>query len=158
MCQGEENRLFVKSSRDTVLELETSTTTFTKLKTINIGSTVMRYGLCYVPDPHRLLVFSDDKVVRAVSCDDDTIVWKVKHANDPGCSLYIPSHNTILVADWMKNRVVILYPDRRLEMQSITLPGYEGKIKWLYLLNDQIIVGDQEFLENKSTISYFSVK
>ena len=55
MCQGEDNKLFVQSDNDTVLELDRSTTAFTKVRTINTGPT---YSLCYVPDG--LLVVSHE--------------------------------------------------------------------------------------------------
>ena len=67
MCQGEENRLFVQSVAG-VLELNTSTTTFIKLRTISTGVSRPLYVLCYVPDPHRLLVVGDENEVRAASC------------------------------------------------------------------------------------------
>ena len=67
MCHGEEKSIFVKSSDGAVLELNISATTFTKVKKIRIGDD---NGLCYVPDPHRLLIVCDENEVRAVSCDD----------------------------------------------------------------------------------------
>ena len=157
MCQGEENRLFVQSGHFDVLELDTSTTTFTKLKTIYIGSTVALYGLCYVPDPHRLLVVCFLGEVRAVSCDDNTVVWRAKKDKDlkPGRLLYIPSHNAILVADWRKNEVVVLNSGPGSQIQSITLPHNVYEIRGLCLFNDQIIVASGVYGRH---ISYFSLK
>ena len=164
MCHGEENRLFVKLFSDAVLELDTSTTTFTKVRTINTGP---GFSLCYVPNPYRLLVVSDDGTdeVRAMSCDNNTVVWRVKKDNhlDPGHSLYIPSHNAILVVDWMKilvvdwmkNRVVVLNATTGLQQQSITLPHNVSKIRGMCLFNDQIIVASEG---DGGRISYFSLK
>ena len=156
MCHGEENRLFVQSSGGNVLELDTSTTTFTKLRTIHTGR---GYNLCYVPDPHRLLVVSDVEryEVRAASCDDDTVVWRLQKDNDlnPGRSLYIPSHDAILVADRMKNEVVVLNPGTGLQVQSIMLPHNVCYIRRMCLFNDQIIVESQG---DGGRISYFSLK
>ena len=154
--QGEENRLFVQSSSGNVLELDTSTTTFTRVRTINTGP---GFSLCYVPDPHRLLVVSDvgRHEVRAASCDDDTVVWRVQSDDDlyPGRSLYIPGHNAILVADRCENRVVILNSLTGLQIQTITLPHNVCYIRRMCLFNDQIIVESQG---DGRRISYFSPK
>ena len=156
MCQGEENRLFVQSSGDNVLELDTSTTTFTKVRTINTGA---GFSLCYVPDPHRLFVVSDGNrdEVRVVSCDDDTVEWRVKKDDDlnPGHLLYIPSHDAILVEDWKKNRVVVFNSGTGSQIQSITLPDNVHKIGGMCLFNDQIIVASEG---DGGRISYFSLK
>ena len=74
ICQGEENRIFVRL-RGAVLELDTSTTSFTRLRTIETGYFP---SFCYVPDPHRLLVISHYDKVRAVSCDNNNYAGKVK--------------------------------------------------------------------------------
>ena len=104
MCHCEENRLFVQSS-DGVLELDISTTSFTKVKAINSG---WGHGLCYVPYPHRLLVVIDVNEVRAVCCDDKKPVWTVNSDFIVSNILYTPTHKSIIVADWSRNRVVIL--------------------------------------------------
>ena len=106
-------------------------------------------------------IVCDENEVRAVSCDDESVMWRVEKGDnlDPGRSLYIPSRNAILVIDRRKNcRVVILHPGTELEMQSIPLPDYDAKLKWLCLVNDQIVVGGQDFQENRLVSSYFSVK
>ena len=118
---GDKNRLFVELYGG-VLELDTSTTKFTTVKTFNTGLAKI---LCYVPDPHQLLVVRDGKnEVRAVSCDDNTVVWRVQREGglDPGLWLYIPCRETILVDDWRKKRVVVLHPGTGSEIKSISLP------------------------------------
>ena len=153
MCHGEENRMFVRSSGDKVLELDTSSTTFTKVRTLNTG---MGFSLCYVPDPHRVLVVSDRDEVRAVSCDDNTVLWWVQKDDNlyPGPSLYIPSHNTILVAEGRENKVMVLNSGTGLQIQSITLPRNVCEIWGMCLFNDQIIV---ESKGDGRRISYFSL-
>ena len=155
MCQGEENRMFVQS-RDVVLELDTSTTAFTKLKTIHTGGC---FSLCYVPDLQRLLVVSDGHAdeVRSVSCDDNTVLWWVKKDDnlDPGPLLYIPGHDAILVADLGVNRVVVLTPGTGSQIQSITLPHNVHGIVGMCLFNHQIIVVSEG---DGRRISYFSLK
>ena len=152
MCQGEENRLFVQSSDSVVLELNTSTTTFTKVRTIDIGDLRFLYGLCYVPDSHRLLVISDRDEVRAVSCDDKKTIWTVHSDLNKAKIAYMPTHKSIIVADCSRNRVVILSPIDGSLMQSIQLSDYVHAIQGLYFYNDQIIV---IYVDD---ISYFSLK
>ena len=97
MCHGEENRLFVRLHDDAVLELDTSTTTFTKVRYINTG---YDHGLCYVPDPHRFLVVSYDNEFCAVTCDSNKEVWKVKNSDlYAGKLAYTPTRKSIIVAD-----------------------------------------------------------
>ena len=147
MCHGEENRLFVESSGDVILELDTSTTTFKILRTINIG---WGRGLCYVPDPHRLMVIILKNEVRAVSCDDKNIVWR----RNLFCNslLYVPSHDVILVTDRSENKSVCLYLATGLQMQSILLPPYVGTLHHVCLFNDQVIVAID------GSILYFSFR
>ena len=94
MCHGGENRLFVRLRYGDVLELDTSATTFTKVRTINTGHYI---SLCYVPEPHRLLVVNDRIRVRTVSCDGNRIVWATGYTGCAGALLYLPSHEVILV-------------------------------------------------------------
>ena len=111
MCHGEENRLFVRLHDDAVLELDTSTTTFTKVRFIN---TDYDHGLCYVPDPHRFLVVSYDNEFRAVTCDSNKEVWKVKNGDlYAGKLAYTPTHESIIVADRSSKKVVILSPSNK---------------------------------------------
>ena len=156
MCQGEENRIFVLSGDD-VLELDTSTTIFTELKTIHTDLSVFRNNLCHMPDPHRLLVVSDWNEVRAMSCDDNKVVWRVTKGEDfsPSHSLYIPDHNAIIIADWVKNRVVVIDPLSGSYRQTIQLPDYVCEIKCLCFFRDKIIVASKK---GKMCISYFSLK
>ena len=159
MCHGEENRLFVDAG-SVALELDTSTTTFTKVKTFHTG---LCYSLCYVPDPHRLLVVSGNYEVRAISSDQVTamsrggkiFLWRVKIDDvEPGILLPIPSHDAILVADWnKKNKVVALNPGTGLQI-SITLPHNVLEIRGMCLFNDQIIV---ESGTDRGLFSYFSL-
>ena len=157
MCLGEEKRIFVQSNNYTVLELDISNTTFTNLKTFNTIYPGYCYGLSYVPDPHRLLVVSDRHEVRAVSCDDDTLVWRVQKDDDldPSRLLYIPNLETILLADLMKNRIVVLNSRTGLEIQSISLPHYVCEIQAMCLFNDQVIVASGT---DGGPISYFLLK
>ena len=149
MCLGEENRMFVQSYRQAVLELDTSTTTFAYLKTINNG---WGYSLCYVPDPHQLLAVSDADEVRADSCDVSKTSWSVKFGDgfSGGYLLYTPILESIFIADRYGNRVVSFSLNDRSRLQSIKLPDYVRNIKGLCVYDHQIIVCSE------GRISYFS--
>ena len=71
MFCGEENRLFALLFGEDVIKLDTSSTTFAKVKIITMNGSLFihLYILCYVPDPHRLLVH-DQNEAHVVSCDD----------------------------------------------------------------------------------------
>ena len=106
MRHGEENRIFVQLNAKHVLELDISSITFTKVKTI-IKDRCSHF--CYVPNPFRLLVVRFENEVRVVSCDDNKTIWEV-HGDDDlyaGYLLYAPSQESIIVSDWSRNRVVI---------------------------------------------------
>ena len=143
MCQGEENRLFVGSD-DTVLELDTSTTTFTKVKTINTGSA---YSLCYLPDPYRLLVVSDEHgssygEVHALSCDDNEVTWRTEKSEDfnPGCLLFVPNNDVLLVADKNRNEIHIVNAFSGTQKQLVTLPDHVEDISGLCWFVHQIVM------------------
>ena len=161
MCHGEENRIFVLSGGSrgtdhTVLELDTSTTTFTRVRRIG---PVNSYGLCYVPDPHRLLVFSDDGEARVVCCDHYKVVWKTDR---PGRLLYLPNHEAILGFEWdvIKSEAVVLDAATGSEIKSIRLPDSVRELEAVCLFNNQIIVAGNVTHMGKvaSRISYFDLK
>ena len=151
MCLGEENRLFVQSSDGVVLELDTSTTTFTKVKTISIGHQLSYYGLCYEPDPYRLLVVSGESEVRAVSCDNNEVVWTSGYK---GSLLYIPNHDVIILARY-DNKIVVLNPDSGSDIQCVELPYEVRHIRALCLFNNQIIMARER--KGVGYISYFDL-
>ena len=156
ICHGEENRLFVRSSAD-VMELDTSTTTFTKVRTINIsGLGIGFYNyLCYVPHPHRLLVTTGngDNEVCAVSCDDSKKAWRVESEElYAGNLAYTPTHESIIVTDGFRNQIVIFSPSNGSRWQSIQLPNNVYEIQGLCVYNHQLIVC------SIFGITYFSLK
>ena len=151
MCHGEENRMFVLSGI-AVLELDTSTITFTKVRSISTSGSVFGVykDLCYVPDPHRLLVVTYKNEVRATSCDNK-IVWTTECKHD---LLYSPIHGVIL--SLYKNKIVVLNPDTGSEIQSIELPDEVRNIRALCLFNNQIIMASHR--KGGGCISYFNLE
>ena len=83
MCHGEKGRLFASSLGGNVTELDCSSSRFTDKNMISIGL-LYPYDLCYLPHPHDCLVAigkkkskEDPCEVRAVSCQDGEVVWRV---------------------------------------------------------------------------------
>ena len=153
MVQGEESMLFVDVG-GVVLELDTSTKPFAKVRTIRSDEDLC--ALCYVPDPHRLLVVSGHYKVCAVSRDNNNIVWTSEYRRH---FLYIPSYDVILAVNVNGNvnvnDVAVLNPETGSELQSISLPDSVGGIQCLCLYKNQIIVASEAWGGN---ISYFNLK
>ena len=147
MVHGEENRLFIDAG-GVVLELDTSVTPFTKVRTIRSDEDLC--ALCYVPDPHRLLVVSGHYKVCAVSRDNSNIVWTTEYRRH---FLYIPSYDVILAV--YDNDVAVLNPETGSELQSTCLPDSVGDIQALCLFNNQIIMASEAW---GGIISYFNLK
>ena len=149
MCHGEGNRIFVQSSKGYVMELDTSTTTFAKLKSIHTG---LVKSMCYVPHPHRLIVVSDEHEVRAMSYNDyngTIVVWK--RELKLGCLFYVSSHGVTLATDRSENKVAYLHPGNGSKMQDKSLPEEVPKIGAMCLINGLIIVASRD------RISYYSL-
>ena len=149
MCHGEKKRIFVQSAGGAILELNTSTTTFTEVRRIRTGR---GYSLCYVPDPHRLIVVRDGNEVRAVSCDNN-VMWRI--TGHPGRLLYLPSHDAILVYE--RDAVVVLNPETGSELKSIPLPDRVRTPQAVCLFNNQVMVASYVIFALKC-ISYFDLK
>ena len=153
MVHGEENRLFIDAG-GVVLELDTSDTPFTKVRTIRSDEDLC--ALCYVPDPHRLLVVSGHYKVCAVSRDNNNIVWTTEYRRH---FLYIPSYDVILAVNVNVNVnvnvIAVLNPETGSELQSICLPDSVRNIRGLCLFKNQIIVACDAWGGN---ISYFNLK
>ena len=160
MCHGEKNRLFVRSS-SVVLEMDTSSTTFKKVKTIGIDSPNysldMCSDMCFVPDPHRLLVVSGSDGACARFCDDNKIAWRVHDStmyDSLRNILYAPTLKAILVGDQSKRSLTFLNPGNGAKIQSIRLFDYDiymHEIPCISLFNDRIIVASKG---NRGRISY----
>ena len=153
MVQGEESMLFVDVG-GVVLELDTSTKPFAKVRTIRSDEDLC--ALCYVPDPHRLLVVSGHYKVCAVSRDNNNIAWTTEYRRH---FLYISSYDVILAVNATVNvnvnDVAVMNPETGSELQSICLPDSVREIRGLCLFKNQIIVACEAWGGN---ISYFNLK
>ena len=156
MCQGEENRIFVLSD-GSVLELDTATTPFTNMRSINTG---MAFSLCYVPDPHRLLVVCDWKDVCGISCDDGKAVWKAEKGKnfDPSCLFFLPSHDVLFVVDRENIRIRIVSPATGHQIKYMNLPDHVKGITGLHWFKEQILVHSRVSYPGKSRFSLFCLK
>ena len=121
------------------------------------------YGMCYIPSPHKLLVFSDntpDNIIRAVSAETGDKVWEVKGEVDgkmcsPHGMLFSPQHQALLVADGRNRRVLVLHPGDGSHLQTIQLDQKMGAITELCLHQNKLVV--QHNARDKEYVSYFSV-
>ena len=154
MCQGEADRLFVQIIVDAVLELDTSAAAFTKVRRISTG---WIHSLCYVPDLHQLLVVSDVSGICAVSCDNNTGVWRIKDFNHSHV-LYVPSHDAVLVAHSPYIRIIVLDSGSGSDIQTLKLPDYIHEIKGMCSVNGQIVILSKRVEDVNARISYFSLK
>ena len=123
MCDGEKNRLFVKIKDNGVLELDSSSKKFSKLRTINIG--IENYApFCYIPNPYKLIVAISNNKVEATSCDDGKTAWEIDgivlgRKIYPEGLLFLSSHGTLLLSGGVRGRILALNPNNGSHLQTI---------------------------------------
>ena len=157
MYEGQNNRLFVQSIIGQVLELDISSTKFTQLRTIKIGT---HQNMCYVPLHHDMICAASRGEVRAISCSDGSSKWVVKDAIEfkqinPGVLLYSTLRNLLLISDSTNDRILVLDPSNGTYLVTIEVRDM-GTIFDMCLHNDQIamIHGSAD----NFNLSYFSVR
>ena len=156
MCHGRKGRMFVESSGDTVMELDCSLSRFTSKNTIHIGLEYC-WSLCYL-STHNCLVVSNRVEIRAVSCWDSSLVWRVqgevegKKINP--CALLL-FRDSVLVADRDNERIIVVDPSDGSYIKTIQTPGV-GTIRRLGLYNTQIVMLNGNV--HKPKLSFFDIK
>ena len=104
MCSGW-HKLFVSiHGTDQVLELDTSSTAFTKVRTFSSGHGGF-YDMCYAPHPLNLLVTTGQGTIAAVDCTTGELAW----TNDdqvegkeimPRQVVFLPRQNAVFVSEF----------------------------------------------------------
>ena len=164
MCHGENGKLYVVHSVNggiPVLELGCSGETFSGPSKIVQSGMEMYYSMCYIPAPHRLIVFSDKTgTIRAVSAETGEKVWEVKGEVDgvecePNDMLFSSQHQVLLVADGGNCRLLVLHPGDGSHLQTIQLDQEMHIICELRLHQNKLVV--QHNAQSKVKVSYFSV-
>ena len=80
MCHGEGDVMYVwNNGMSSVLELNTGHVPFTGLNNTIPSGMERYYSMCYIPSPHKLLVFTwwQDSLIRAVRAETGEKVWEV---------------------------------------------------------------------------------
>ena len=141
MCHGDQGRLLVLCGRN-IMELDSSNVKFKTIQTIPLNIEIC-CGLSYVPSPYNL-IFAADRLchkVQAISLRSKKLQWMVDKIEgtdiDPYGCMYFPRHNTILVCDLWKKRIVALNPADGSHMTTIPVTGMDPT-HGLYLHNDEI--------------------
>ena len=160
MCKGAQGTLFATLGGSEVIELDCSSPTFTRIKTIEVDSRIS--GLCYIPSPHRLIVTSHSNVgaknVQAISCDTNEKMWTVEGKVNgqkilPSGTVFSSHHDSIVVVDL--DRVLILNPEGcvlvTVELGMGSLWSLSPNKKNLFVLHTE----SEE--ANKATVSKLSV-
>ena len=164
ICQGELNRLYVLSKSDKIIELNTSTVPFKEVDRSSIRTKIksnLYRDLCYVPDPHKIIIVSDGITVHGISCDSKKIIWTLEDRVDGRKIdlhdlLYLPDRQIALVADGENRRVLVLDPISGSHRQTIELPGDWGEIKRLCIQGNQVVLLDVS--DHGAKISFFSLR
>ena len=164
MCQGESNRIFVKTDCDNVLELDTSDQgksndwkVFSQVTKIKIGFDIV-LGMCYASTPKRLLIFSSPMRIWAVSCKTNNIMWQVEgkifgKKICPHGLLFLQECNLVLVSDANNSRILVLDPKDGTCLRALGLTGM-GYIAHLCLLGNQVVILHYVMNRSKYNISY----
>ena len=166
MSHGENGKLYVVHSvkgEKKVLELDCSGETFSGPSKIVQSGMGIYYSMCYIPAPHRLIVFSTAYVsntIRAVSAETGEKVWEVKGEVDgveckPHGMLFSPQHQVLLVADGRNCRLLVLHPGDGSHLQTIQLDREMRIIVELCLHQNKLVV--HHYTDGKEKVSYFSV-
>ncbi len=127
VCHGEAGRMWVYCVGDSVVrELNCNSKTFTETGRF-VHTTRTCYYMCYLPAPHRALVLSQHKIVRAMSLETGQQLWKLKveiHHNEilPWALTFCHEQQLLLAADPHKNRILLLIPETGSTLQTFPSP------------------------------------
>ena len=160
LCSGSGDITLLQLQREwSILQLDSSHSIFKgPMKTLhyNMGCLAM----CYIPPPIDALVVSDVRSSKmfALSVERDMVIWEFQHQKggiydhqkervyDRMGLLFHPEHNVLLVADGIRERVLMVDPGTGRLIQTIDLPDM-GYILALGLYNDQLVMLHGNFEE-----------
>ena len=152
MCKGEGTTLhalhLVNNHPISVIELESGGVPFKGPKKKIYSGLATSYGVCYIPHPYKLLVFTLNKnpgMIRAVSAEMGQKVWEIEEKVDekechPHGMQFSQHHQVLLVADGVNCRILVLHPKNGSHLQTIQLKPETYAIVHLHLSQDKLIV------------------
>ena len=115
-----------------------------------LNSRFLDWKMCYIPSPVNALVHCRNRLV-VESVITDKMIW-----NMPGIYndiIFDPKHNVLVVADEIRDTVLIVNPENGREIQTIILPDM-GSIYGLRLYKDQIVM---LHFNDECKISYYNL-
>ena len=166
MCPGPDGGLFVIVDQEKILQLNSS---FSVTKTFDLSSFFiwsLPYWwfshftpMCYLPAPHNTLIVNNGSKLRAVSLQGGRQVWSQKcEGFIPGCLLFLPQQDVLLVSTWFKPEVHVLNPSEGSILQTIEIPNI-SYIRAMCLCNNQIVM--TQWAEKDTyprLLSYYNIK
>ena len=148
MCKGW-HKLYVLVDQTTqVLELDCSTTSFTLLRSIELGDKKDDpTGFCYIPYPIKLIVVCGSNSymngIKGMHHESGETIWFNDGVDDRRITrsalLHLPNHRALLVADRINKRVFLLDPGTGSHLQTISLRDL-GEIFDLMLHNGLVLI------------------
>ena len=149
MCKGW-HKLFVESY-DRFLELDSSSTTFTKMRQMEPGKDGITDpdDFCYIPRPHNMIVAVkvsplSGSEIHATSLEEPyQTLWHLSNKKEngmiitPSGVLYSSRHDALFMADRKNKTVWVLNPSTGEVLQSLGIPSLDCMVK-VFLRGSQL--------------------
>ena len=164
MCKGEDGKVYVFSAEDPYPIAEMSLTERKlsgPMRTLQTWGMTQVTSMCYIPSPFKYLILTQNSrnLIRAISVENDEIVWQRTGAVDgtqcdPRGVYYRSPGNALMVCDGDNSRILVLDQQNGRDLQIIPLHGY-GSLYDLSCHGDKLIVFHE--IDGKFKISFFSL-
>ena len=146
------HKLFVKSY-DSFLELDSSSTKFTKMRQMETGKDGITDpdDFCYIPSPHNMIVAVKvsplgGSAIHVASLDEPyQTVWQYCNKKEngmiitPSGVLYSSRHDALFMADRKNKTVWVLNPSTGKVLQSLGIPSLDCMVK-VFLRGSQLFI------------------
>ncbi len=139
LCHGDAGRIWIYCRDNTVTELNCTSKTFTVTRK-TFDTSAEYHFMCYLPAPHRALIYSTSNWVEAVSAETGQQLWKLQGQVDgktiqPAGMTLDAEHQLLLTADSHGSRILVLDPETGSPLESFPMPhpqvyfkGYVGQL------------------------------
>ena len=142
MCSGPDGGLFIVMESGNVQQLDN---TFSIINTFDLSSFIPGLFpfltlICYLPDPHNLLVVYFKSELKAVSLQNGHQVWSQPWEGfHLKCLLYCPQQDVLLAGVLFEPKIHVLNPSNGSVIQTIEIPDIYS-IHRMCLCNNQIVM------------------